>query len=108
VKPKSGIYGTFLLNQEIVPVSHPDQSILEAALKAGVDLDHTCGGYGTCGTCLIEVEEGLEKFSERNEIEAEMAQDRGFGPHERLACQNSVHKDLVLTASRKKDSYKSK
>lgn len=103
MKPKSRIYGTFLLNDEIVPVSHPGQSILEAALQADFDLDHTCGGHGTCGTCLVHVEEGLEKFTERNEIEAEMAQDRGFDSHERLACQNVACANLVLKVPRKKD-----
>jgi len=28
-----------------------------------------CGGYGQCGTCIVEVVEGLENLSPRTEVE---------------------------------------
>lgn len=87
MNPKSGIYINFLPDHPHVPVSQIDQSVLDVALRAGIEINHTCGGYGTCGTCLVQVVEGLEKLEPRNEIESEMAEDRGFRNEERLACQ---------------------
>ncbi len=61
-----------------------------------IPLNHTCGGNGTCGTCLIHVLKGLENLEPRNEIEAEMAADRGFTESERLACQILPRTDLTV------------
>lgn len=74
-------------DDKIVSASH-DESILQAVLRAKIDLDHSCGGMGTCGTCRIFVNSGLERFAERGELEQEIALDREFCPEERLACQN--------------------
>ena len=82
-------------DNKIVEASH-GESILEAALKSKIPLDHSCGGFGTCGTCRIFVKEGLEQLDDRNEIELEMAADRGFGPQERLACQTLPCAGLVI------------
>ncbi|WP_413612848.1 2Fe-2S iron-sulfur cluster-binding protein [Bdellovibrio sp. HCB-110] len=87
MKAKSGIYISFLPDNLDVLVSHKDHCVLDVALRAGIAIDHTCGGNGTCGTCLVQVVEGLEKLEPRNEIEEEMAQDRSFNDQERLACQ---------------------
>ncbi|WP_253696524.1 2Fe-2S iron-sulfur cluster-binding protein [Bdellovibrio bacteriovorus] len=84
---KSGIYITFLPDHPDVPVSHKDETVLEVALRAGIKISHTCGGNGTCGTCLVHVRKGLSDIGPRNEIESEMAEDRKFLDEERLACQ---------------------
>ncbi|MEW6219393.1 MAG: 2Fe-2S iron-sulfur cluster-binding protein, partial [Thermodesulfobacteriota bacterium] len=36
----------------------PGESLLEAALRAGVYINASCGGAGVCGKCRIVVEEG--------------------------------------------------
>jgi uncharacterized 2Fe-2S/4Fe-4S cluster protein (DUF4445 family) len=36
----------------------PGTELLEAARRAGVELDAFCGGQGTCGTCLVRVAAG--------------------------------------------------
>jgi uncharacterized 2Fe-2S/4Fe-4S cluster protein (DUF4445 family) len=36
----------------------PGTELLEAARRAGVELDAFCGGQGTCGTCLVRVAVG--------------------------------------------------
>lgn len=74
-----------------------NSSILDAALEAKINLNHSCGGNGTCGTCLIIIQKGLENCSPRNEIEKEMADDRGFAPHERLACQLEFSGEITAT-----------
>lgn len=85
----------FLPENRLVDASQ-DESILEAALRAGLDICHSCGGHGTCGTCRVWVLEGLEGLPPRNEVEQEMAEGRGFKPQERLCCQNQPCPGLVL------------
>lgn len=63
------------------------ETLLEACLAAKIDINHSCGGFGTCGTCRIFVLKGLADLESRNEVEMEMALDRGFKEDERLACQ---------------------
>ena len=65
----------------------PGASLLELCLENGIPLSHSCQGMASCGTCRLIVTEGVETLPERNSLEQEMAQDRGFKPQERLACQ---------------------
>lgn len=96
MKPKSGIYINFLPDHPNVLVSQSDHSVLDVALRCGIEINSTCGGHGTCGTCLVEVCEGLSELSPRNEIESEIAEDRGFQENERLACQMSPIMGLAV------------
>lgn len=100
-KAKSGISITFLPQNKNVSLSHAECSPLESAIKAGIEISHSCGGHGTCGTCLVVVEEGLQSLPERNEIEKEMAEDRGFLASERLCCQLELTQNIVLRVPRK-------
>lgn len=63
------------------------ETVLEVALSGAIPIAHSCGGMGSCGTCRIEVVEGLKKLGSRNPIEQEMADMRNFSAQERLACQ---------------------
>lgn len=71
----------------VVFESKTQESVLEVLLEKEFDINHSCGGMGSCGTCRIIVSHPLEDLPERNEIEKEMAEDRGFSHRERLACQ---------------------
>lgn len=63
-------------------------SILRAALKAGVDMDHACGGVGACSTCHVVVSEGFDSIPEAEEREEDMLERaRGLKLQSRLACQ---------------------
>ena len=95
VDPKSIISFRILPENKLVQASH-DSTILEALLKAEIELDHSCDGHGTCGTCRVFVEKGLEELSPRNEIENEFAVDRQFQKNERLSCQCLVQDGLVI------------
>lgn len=65
------------------------------ALENGVDLYTfmgkmmTCGGYGQCGTCIVEVVEGMEYLSPRTEVENRKLRKKP--ENYRLACQTLVH-----------------
>jgi 2Fe-2S ferredoxin len=94
-----------LPERKIVEASH-GQTILDSLLKANIPIDHACGGFGTCGTCRVQVVKGIERVPLRNEIEAEMAQDRGFAAKERLACQSEVCEGLEIERQSPRPSLK--
>jgi ferredoxin, 2Fe-2S len=64
------------------------QTILEAALAQGLDLDHACGGVCACSTCHVRVKSGLECLTEASEDELDQLDEaRGVGLDSRLGCQ---------------------
>lgn len=71
-------------------------SVLELALENAIELSHSCGGMGTCGTCRVILVDPPEDIEERNELELEMAQDRNFEKNERLACQLMARNGLKI------------
>ena len=73
-------------------ITVPDgETIIHAALEAGVHINASCGGEGVCGKCRVRVEEGKvaggisEKLSQED-------QGKGF----RLACQAHAKSDLII------------
>lgn len=48
-----------------------------------------CGGYGQCGTCLVEVVEGMENLSPRTAFEERKLKKKPASY--RLACQTLVN-----------------
>jgi len=62
-------------------------SVLEVALKNELEISHSCGGMGSCTTCRVIVKSSPHGLPERNELEADIAEMRGFDSSERLACQ---------------------
>ena len=72
-----------------------DQTILEAALDAGLPHFHACGGNAECSTCRILVVEGLEGLTPVTEAEANLRSIVPFPPKIRLACQTGVHQGPV-------------
>ncbi|MEM6863217.1 MAG: 2Fe-2S iron-sulfur cluster-binding protein [Myxococcota bacterium] len=80
------------------------QGLRKALLKAGLSPHNgqaellNCRGFGTCGTCAIEVEGPVEPPEPKNRERLRMS----FYPHDpssglRLACQCRVKGDLKLT-----------
>lgn len=61
------------------------------AIENGIDLYTlmgkmmNCGGYGQCGTCVVEIVEGLEHLSPRTAIEERRFRNKP--ENYRLACQ---------------------
>ena len=63
-------------------------SILNVALDAGIDMDHSCGGVCACSTCHIVVRQGLKSCNEATDDEEDMLDlAPGLEPQSRLACQ---------------------
>ncbi len=68
----------------------PDGSdIAESCEEAGVPFACT---EGVCGTCVIEVEKGMENLSDYTEAEEDFL---GEIDNERLACQCKIKKGSV-------------
>jgi len=68
----------------------PDGSpLIEPCEQAGVPFACT---EGVCGTCVIEVTEGMENLSEFNQAEADFL---GELDRERLACQCQINGGCV-------------
>jgi len=62
-------------------------SLLSAAAKGELHLDHRCGGHARCGSCLVTVEEGQEGLSEAGSTESRVLKVLKARQNQRLACQ---------------------
>ena len=48
-----------------------------------------CGGYGQCGTCIVEIVSGMENLSEKTDVENRKLKRKPDSY--RLACQTLVN-----------------
>ncbi|MBD1940461.1 2Fe-2S iron-sulfur cluster-binding protein [Microcoleus sp. FACHB-68] len=85
-------------NKEVVAADGANLRL--KALENGIDLYKTwgkmmnCGGYGQCGTCLVEIVEGMENLSPRTEVENRKLKKK---PETyRLACQTLVNGPVTV------------
>ena len=77
----------------------PDESVLDAARRAGAPLGNSCGGVGVCARCRIRVLSGAEHLSPPTSIEVRFGSARGFAEDERMACQAVVLGDCSVTTT---------
>ena len=69
------------------------QTVLNASLNQGVDLDHACGGVCACSTCHIKIKQGFDCFPEASEDEQDQLDEaRDVGLDSRLACQAKLER----------------
>ncbi len=81
---------TFLPSDKTIDV--PSGTMLsDAALVAGVMIDLPCGGKGTCGKCLVRVDQGT--ISEKPGIAPD---DREKEPGFVIACQSAATVDVTI------------
>ncbi len=63
-------------------------SILDIAMKHGIELDHACGGVCACSTCHVVVKQGLEACNDPTDDEEDQLDEAyGLTAHSRLGCQ---------------------
>ena len=77
-------------------------TVLDLALKNGIDIEHACEKSCACTTCHIVVREGFESLDESDELEDDML-DKAWGlePDSRLGCQAIIKdEDLVVEIPR--------
>jgi ferredoxin len=91
-------------NQEVMASSGANVRI--KAIENGIDLYTmmgkmmNCGGYGQCGTCVVEVVEGLENLSPRTDVENRRFKNKP--DNYRLACQSLVQGPVSVVTKPKK------
>ncbi|MEZ5528564.1 MAG: ISC system 2Fe-2S type ferredoxin [Porticoccaceae bacterium] len=76
----------------------PGESICEAALRNGIEIEHACEMSCACTTCHVYVREGFDSLEEADELEEDYL-DKAWGvdPDSRLSCQAVVaDEDLVI------------
>ncbi|MCP3956180.1 MAG: 2Fe-2S iron-sulfur cluster binding domain-containing protein, partial [Desulfobacterales bacterium] len=81
---------TFLPHNRKINVN-TGESLIRAAMEAGVHVNASCGGEGVCGKCRVIVEAGTVDGGESERLSA---QDLAAGY--RLACQAAVKSDLTV------------
>jgi adenylate cyclase len=67
-----------------------DETILAAALQAGIPFAHACGGHAACSTCRVLVVEGWQACTQPTPRERVIAERLGFTDQFRLACQTGI------------------
>lgn len=85
-----------VLPEDLALPADGQRSLLEILLKNKIDIGHSCGGMGSCGTCRVIIEDGLDRLGPRCEVESELAEEYGYGPKERLSCQNRAVPGIIL------------
>jgi ferredoxin len=85
---------TFIKEDKLV-VAADGANLREKAIQNGIDIYTlkgklmNCGGYGQCGTCIVEIVDGEENLSPRTAFEKRVLRKK---PQTyRLACQTLVN-----------------
>jgi 2Fe-2S ferredoxin len=67
------------------------QSVCEAMLENGIDIEHACEMSNSCTTCHVYIRKGFDSLEESGETEDDML-DKAWGldMQSRLSCQAIV------------------
>ncbi|HDM35985.1 MAG TPA: DUF4445 domain-containing protein [Candidatus Syntrophoarchaeum butanivorans] len=71
-------------------------TILDAALKAGVNLGSVCGGKVRCGKCRVIIRDGAERVSKPSNEELNLLAEDEIEAGYRLACATTIGGDLEI------------
>lgn len=93
----------FLPHDELCPEgkvieAESGETVCDAALREGIEIEHACEKSCACTTCHVIVREGFDSMDESDELEDDML-DKAWGlePESRLSCQAVVgDSDLVV------------
>ncbi|ARU87638.1 ISC system 2Fe-2S type ferredoxin [Pseudomonas sp. M30-35] len=78
--------------------AQPGETVLNAALRNGIHIEHACEKSCACTTCHVVVREGFNSLEASDELEDDML-DKAWGlePNSRLSCQVVVgEEDMVI------------
>ncbi len=78
------------------------ETVLDAALRNGIAIEHACEKSCACTTCHVVIREGFDSLNESCELEDDML-DKAWGleAESRLSCQAKVaDEDLVIEIPR--------
>ena len=83
------------INEEREAIAATGANLRVKALESGIDIYKlfgkmtNCGGYGQCGTCIVEIVEGGNNLSPRTDFEKRKLKKKP--ENYRLACQTLVN-----------------
>lgn len=104
---------TFLLNrkkkiQKIKVKTKKGESILDIALKNGIEINHSCQKSCACATCHCIIKKGFQSLNKISESESDML-DKAWGVeiHSRLSCQAIIvhEEDIVVEIPKYTNNY---
>jgi len=73
-----------------------DNTLLEAAEKAGININSICGGEGLCGKCRVIIREGGENLSSPSKAERRALSREDLANGFRLACQARIKREGLI------------
>lgn len=88
------------VNEDEEAIAADGANLRTKALEKRVDIYKTwgkmtnCGGYGQCGTCVVDIVEGMENLSPRTSFEERKLKKKPESY--RLACQTLVNGDISV------------
>lgn len=93
----------FLPHDELCPdgavaEAKTGETVLDVAIRNGIDIEHACEKSCACTTCHVIIREGFDSLNESDELEDDML-DKAWGldPESRLGCQAIIaDEDLVV------------
>ena len=97
---KDAMLRFFAVSARLVPSGHEffvegRDSMLDAALRAGLHLDYGCSS-GNCGSCKVRVLQGrVSKIRDHDFVLSAQEQEQGYC----LACSNTAVSDVLLEAN---------
>jgi uncharacterized 2Fe-2S/4Fe-4S cluster protein (DUF4445 family) len=94
-------YDIRFLPDDVTVKGSVGEAILKLALKAGVYVNTTCGGAGTCGSCRIIIKKGQVESTHSSALSSQEI-EQGV----QLACQSRVISDVTIEVMQ--DIYPSK
>lgn len=94
----------FVKEQKDVVVAQ-GANLRQKAIENGVDIYTfkgklmNCGGYGQCGTCVVEITSGAENLSPRTAFEEKVLRKKP--DNFRLACQTMINSTGTVSINTK-------
>lgn len=79
--------------------ARPDETVLDAARRAGAPIANACGGVGVCNRCNVRPVEGAANLKAMTSLEQQLAAKGELREGERLACQAIVTGDCAVTTT---------
>lgn len=72
------------------------ETLLSVGSRADVDIEALCGGKGVCGTCTVQVRDGMDNLSPVSEQERTVLEAPHIEDGHRLACRATVQGDVTV------------
>lgn len=74
-----------------------DTNLLIVALELGEPIESLCGGKGSCGKCMVLINNGIKNVSELTEIEKQTLTEQEIAQNYRLACMAKAIDEVEVT-----------